>query len=532
MMKMMNKYIAYSLGCMLLMACSAHDEVSQFAPEDVENIIHVSGVSTTAMVTHGVTTRAAETIEVPDWLKTGLTSGLDITYYKTAEKSQDVKLTFDGSAYHLKKSDTEAAKWLGNGAHTFEGVYVPEKLKQSSTADYEALEQYTAIPPSTKISATLEGITIPLQHRLARVEAFVLIDESLGNGVDIAKLQFCNVDVLDHVDADNQPVWTTAKRMTPHGLADESSVKVYQDQEKNLIFPIDKDYAAASTDQTGKYTLYKEYKNVHRYDIIVRPTYQAGTTKADEYVMYDEAKNDEKGQSIDYVALNNKIDFDLTLNNGLEYEKEFEFDLNANNETVVYLRVSPENIDYKSAGSRLWQSHGGDDDYYGVNHEGYALSHAGSSWQRAYTNDTLKFKNTDGHAYDDVDSESEKAQYVSTAQFINLLQQATANGACNHKYFILHNDIEIDLANFPDDIVFTGHLDALDRQIKVKPSDERNWLFAGIGEGWSSEVLNTKIVGGTLFKTDAAINGHVSNCWNDDIRIEDVTPPLQEYSKQ
>lgn len=528
MMKMMNKYIAYSLGCMLLMACSAHDEVSQFAPEDVENIIHVSGVSTTAMVTHGVTTRAGETIEVPDWLKTGLRSGLDITYYKTAEKSQDVKLTFDGSAYHLKKSDTEAAKWLGNGAHTFEGVYVPEKLKQSSTADYEALEQYTAIPPSTKISATLEGITIPLQHRLARVEAYVLIDESLGDGVDIAKLQFCNVDVLDYVDTDNHPVWTTAKRMTPHGLADESSVKVYQDQEKNLIFPIDKDYSVVSTDQTGKYTLYKEYKNVHRYDVIVRPTYKAGTTKADEFVMYDEAKNDEEGNPVDYVSMENKIDFDLTLNNGLEYEKEFVFDLNANNETVVYLRVSPENIDYKSAGSRLWQSLGGDDDYYGVNHEGYALSQAGSSWQRAFTNASFSEAVTDGHKYN-ADTEDPSAQYVSDDRFIELLT------AKDGSYFILAKDITIDVSSFAEDFVFTGHLDALDHTITLtdKNGTGRTYLFAGLGTGntptWDAEVLNTKIVGGTLLKTDAALNGHISNCWNGNTRIQDVTPALKEY---
>ena len=528
MMKMMNKYIAYSLGSMLLMACGTHDEVSQIAPGDAENIIHVSGVSTAAMVTHGVTTRAGETIEVPDWLKTGLMSGLSITYYKNAEKSESATLTFDGSAYYLKKSDTETAKWLGNGAHTFEGVYVPEKLKQSSTADYEALKQYTAIPPSTKISATLEGITIPLQHRLARVEAYVLIDESLGADVDVANLQFCNVDVLDYVNTDNHPVWTTQKRMNPHRLNDESSVKVYQDKEKNLIFPIDKDYTTASTDQTGKYTLYKEYKNVHRYDVIVRPTYKAGTTKADEFVMYDEAKNDEKGNPVDYVSMGNKIDFDLTLNNGLEYEKEFKFDLNANHETVVYLRVSPENIDYKSAGSRLWQSLGGDDDYYGVNHEGYALSQAGSSWQRAFANASFSKEVTDGHKYN-ADTDDSSAQYVSDERFVELLTEK------NGSYFILAKDITIDVSSFTDDFVFTGHLDALDHTINLTDSNNtgRTYLFAGLGAGdtptWNAEMLNTKIVGGTLFKTDATLNGHISNCWNGDKRIDDVTPPLQEY---
>ena len=81
------------------------------------------------------------------------------------------------------------------------------------------------------------------------------------------------------------------------------------------------------------------------------------------------------------------------------------------------------------------------------------------------------------------------------------------------------------------DIVFTGHLDALDHTITLtntNATDTRKYLFKGLGTGWNSEVLNTKIVGGTLFNADAEITGHVSNCWNDGTRIADVTPNLSD----
>ena len=92
----------------------------------------------------------------------------------------------------------------------------------------------------------------------------------------------------------------------------------------------------------------------------------------------------------------------------------------------------------------------------------------------------------------------------------------------------MKSDLTIDLSTFAD-IVFTGHLDALDHTIKLEnASDKRKYLFKGLGTGWDSEVLNTKIVGGTLFNADAEITGHVSNCWNDGKRITDVTPKLSD----
>lgn len=530
-----NRYIALVLGCMLLMACGAHDEVSQIAPDDAENIIHVSGVSTPTKLTNSVVTRAdeqAQTKDVPAWLKTGLTAGLKLTYIK-GDKKQNANLKIESDTYTLKDDEGHYCKWLDNGLHTFQGIYMPESLKESESHRYDDLDHYTAIPPSTEIKATLDSITIPLQHRLARVVAYVLIDESLGSSVTLkgynkdnaadTKLRFCNVQVLDYVGENGQPIWKEEPKATPHYLDEVDEVIVYQEKSTGkLIFPIDTvAWKKANQSQSG-YTATK-YKNVPYYDIIVRPTYAEVTGKPLVNVMYDEA-NENKTDS-----LKNQIKFDLTLSNDLEYEKDFVFDLNANDETVVYLRVSPERIDYNSTGARLWHIEAYHDDYYGVNHEGYALSQAGSSWQRAYTNDTVTYKVTDGHTYDDVDEETVKAQYVSTEKFINLLKQAKEGGSCDHKYFILHNDIEIDLADFPDDIVFTGHLDALDHQITVKPAEDRDWLFAGIGEGWASEVLNAKIANGTLFKTDAALNGHISNCWNGNTHIQDVTPQIQKY---
>ena len=254
----------------------------------------------------------------------------------------------------------------------------------------------------------------------------------------------------------------------------------------------------------------------------------------------------------------NNIDFELTLDNDLEYEKQFTFDLNANDETVVYLRVSPELIDYKSAGSRLWKESVHHDDYYGVdNQNGNNLSVSGSSWQRAYTNSTLNTGVTDGHYYN-ADDEDLEAQYVSDAKWIEMLLQAYKEGTHHGDYFILKNDIEIntDAYTFPTNFIFTGHLDALDHTITI--TGTRGYLFDGLdgtyttaqeegstenweanvhleGEiwvpttGWRAETVNVRTANGLLFKDNASINGHVSNCWNATTRINDVTPAIPAY---
>jgi hypothetical protein len=237
------------------------------------------------------------------------------------------------------------------------------------------------------------------------------------------------------------------------------------------------------------------------------------------------------------AAESNNIDFELTLNNDLEYEKSFTFDLNANDETVVYLRVSPERIDYNSAGSRLWKESSYADNYYGVNNQnGNNLSVAGSGWQRAYTNKILNTGVTDGHLYD-ADEEDPEAQYVSDAKWIELFFKAYKDGAHHGDYFILDHDITIPASAIPADFKFTGHLDGMDHTITI----EGDYLLAALDgvyrtpqeddkkatweanvhlendtwvptAGWRSEVVNVTIAGGRLLQAGADVTGYINNC--------------------
>ena len=559
----MNKittYITLALSIMLLAACDSQEALSS---NDEQNMIHVGGVNTDPMVTTATVTRSAVAAETLDWLKEGLTQGMNMQYYKEASAKQKaiLKLEADGT-YSMKTPDGIVCKWLDNGKHAFEGVYVPSGLKaQNTTQNYDDLIHYTAIPPSTEIAATVGKITIPLQHRLARVLAYVLIDQSMNaklKGYDASnynaeetKLRFCNVKTLNYVDANGLPVWKEERKAIPHYLG-EYSVKLYKDKSSGkLIFPTDDDWQGAQEDYTANgdknYTC-TDYGKVPCYDLIVRPTY----TVAEEgtNVMYDEAVPTAEGK--------NNIDFELTLDNDLEYEKQFTFDLNANDETVVFLRVSPERIDYNSAGSRLWKESANHDNYYGVNNQnGNNLSKAGSSWQRAYTNSTLDTGVTDGHFYN-ADSEDEEAQYVDDSKWIEMLLQAYKGGTHHGDYFILKKDITINTNDyeFPSDFTFTGHLDALDHTITITGS--RAYLFNGLNgtyktnqeddknatweanvhlegdtwvptTGWRAEVVNMTLSAGKMFKDGATITGYVNNCKDADGAVANHTPAIPTY---
>lgn len=559
----MNKittYITLALSIMLLAACDSQEALSS---NDEQNMIHVGGVNTDPMVTTATVTRSAVAAETLDWLKEGLTQGMNMQYYKEASAKQKaiLKLEADGT-YSMKTPDGIVCKWLDNGKHAFEGVYVPSGLKaQNTTQNYDDLIHYTAIPPSTEIAATVGKITIPLQHRLARVLAYVLIDQSMNaklKGYDASnynaeetKLRFCNVKTLNYVDANGLPVWKEERKAIPHYLG-EYSVKLYKDKSSGkLIFPTDDDWQGAQEDYTANgdknYTC-SDYGKVPCYDLIVRPTY----TVAEEgtNVMYDEAVPTAEGK--------NNIDFELTLDNDLEYEKQFTFDLNANDETVVFLRVSPERIDYNSAGSRLWKESANHDNYYGVNNQnGNNLSKAGSSWQRAYTNSTLDTGVTDGHFYN-ADSEDEEAQYVDDSKWIEMLLQAYKGGTHHGDYFILKKDITINTNDyeFPSDFTFTGHLDALDHTITITGS--RAYLFNGLNgtyktkqeddknaaweanvhlegdtwvptTGWRAEVVNMTLSAGKMFKDGATITGYVNNCKDADGAVANHTPAIPTY---
>ena len=559
----MNKittYITLALSIMLLAACDSQDVLSS---NDEQNMIHVGGVNTDPMVTTATVTRSAVAAETLDWLKEGLTQGMNMQYYKEASAKQKaiLKLEADGT-YSMKTPDGTVCKWLDNGKHAFEGVYVPSGLNtQNTTQNYDDLIHYTAIPPSTEIAATVGKITIPLQHRLARVLAYVLIDQSMNaklKGYDASnynaeetKLRFCNVKTLNYVDANGLPVWKEERKAIPHYLG-EYSVRLYKDKSSGkLIFPTDVDWQGAQEDYTANgdknYTC-TAYGKFPCYDLIVRPTY----TVAEEgtNVMYDEAVPTAEGK--------NNIDFELTLDNDLEYEKQFTFDLNANDETVVFLRVSPERIDYNSAGSRLWKESANHDNYYGVNNQnGNNLSKAGSSWQRAYTNSTLDTGVTDGHFYN-ADSEDEEAQYVDDSKWIEMLLQAYKGGTHHGDYFILKKDITINTNDyeFPSDFTFTGHLDALDHTITITGS--RAYLFNGLNgtyktnqeddknatweanvhlegdtwvptTGWRAEVVNMTLSAGKMFKDGATITGYVNNCKDADGAVANHTPAIPTY---
>ncbi len=536
-----TKYLHWILGLALLASCSTNDEV--ISPTEDEAIIHVGGINTGYMVSSGVITRTSLDDKNLDWLKNGLAKGMDIFYYKDASDMRPgtLKLVETNSVitYSLTHNN-EPCKWLGNGDHTFLGAYVTDTLKSESTAnDYNAQCHYTAMPPSTKIAATIGTITIPLQHRLARVKAYVLIEESMGTGVKLKNydkdnynaantmIRFCNVDVLKKVDSEGHPIWKNERKFIPHYLGEESVIVYKEKTTGKLVYPIDDDYPTASNSSSYECI---DYGSVPCYDIIVRPTYTETTNSAN--VMPDEL-NDGTTNNLTDTNIN-QIDFELTLDNDLEYEKHFEFDLNANEETVVYLRVTPERIDYSSAGSRLWKSEQYDDAYYGVNNQNdNSLSKAGCTWQRAYTNATLDVGVTDGHYYN-ADEEDVNAQYVGNAKWIELLKQATKTdietGACHGKYFILQNNITIDLNNFPTELVFTGHLDALDHTIIIEKDDDgRDYLFTGLESNWDAEILNTKVVGGTLFKDGTTINGHVRNCTDKNGSVENIPATLPTY---
>lgn len=511
-------------------------------------------------------------------------------------------------------SEGDYARWYDNGPHYFQGVFVPDKLRfkpassetpetvndptsgtakalkldqskdhensGNTDANYTLLERYLGMPADAYINATVGRIKLPFRHRLARVQAYVLIDPSMGTGVTVkgykkaadgvtdvdkedaatSAIKFCNVKVLagvkETVDGINghaqlTPVWSQSRKVTPHFVAERASVNTqnevldadnfimfYNTELKTYIFPANaEDWITAKAEWEKCYqealTTYAEaddpeakaievadatsgyqrtlYGKVPCYDLIVRPTYTS-----EELVMYDE---DLTGTTKENLMLeSNLIDFEITLNNGLQYDKEFVFDLDANYETIVYLRINRESIDYNSSGAEVWRESPDADGYYGVNNQnGNTLSYAGSSWQRAYrigsTNPTI----TDGHYYgkddttdaDDVQDDDHMPwypQYVSETQWLKMFAEAYMDPVTGKKglhhgdYFILDNDITIDASQLPANFVFTGHLDGQDHTITLtgmgatvvdKPAYDENHYVEATQSDYSS-VLYTR----------------------------------------
>ncbi len=384
---------------------------------------------------------------------------------------------------------------------------------EAGLGNYTLLAHYLGMPANTRITATVSRIKLPFRHRLARVVAFVLIDPILnthlkgykkdaeGNLIgeedpNTTSFRFNNVNVLqgvkDEVGADGHhtltPQWKKARKVIPHfegekgsysykdnkSLADDFILYTKTDGNKETtdIYPTTvASGSIPSWESVHKASDHKGYTAVNYgkvpvYDIIVRPTY----TDAD-HVMYDEDLGEKT--KTEFARTVNSIDFEIELENGLNYEKNFEFDLDANYQTVVYLRISREQVDYDAAGSELWIESKNYDGWYGVDNEnGNTLSKAGSSWQRAYRTKKLDGETagttsgvTDGDFYNNGEN---VGQYLnSTTKWTELLLQACKGGKHHGDYFILDQDITIDARIIPENFVFTGHLDAQDHTITL-----------------------------------------------------------------
>lgn len=415
------------------------------------------------------------------------------------------------------KADGGNALWYDNGPHYFKGVHVPTRLRYNENAsdiesdrsdgnggtiaavtglttdqsgdtdtgtdndlgNYTLLSHYLSMPANTHISATIERIKLPFRHRLAHVLAYIIIDPALNAKIKgyntvrdeagnittkdnpgTSEIKFCNVKVLQGVKGDNlTPQWTKVRKVIPHFYDEEASLVVYK-LGKETVYPRSSKYESIKVSGGAGYTKVT-YQNVPVYDLIVRPTYTSTST-----VMYDEENYDTKLSVL--AAELNQIDFLISLDNGLTYEKSFVFDLDANYETVVYLHITPEGVDYNDSGAALWEETKTTDEWYGVdNKNGNTLSRAGSSWQRAYTRRKDSYINdggdkvTDGGYYDEGTTGEDDAtgQYLSEATWIKYFSEAHEGGAHHGDYFNLSLDMTIDARCLPDNFVFTGHLD-------------------------------------------------------------------------
>lgn len=602
-----------SLSATLMLSCSDNDILnSDKAMAKQGDVINVGGIDTgDEMTTSSVVTRSGDGddttpttpvvdptgAEKQEWLIQPLKQGLDITYGLVADndaaKQERVAIlkllggTINDNNYNTSTEGyaeysfnyrgndgtetEESAIWHDNGAHYFEGVHVPNRLRYTTNVseleqdnrtingetnvkathdlntdqhdgrdkgsnndlgNYTLLTHYLGMPANTRIAATVSRIKLPFQHRLSRVMVYVLIDPTLGKDVKIdgftpavrnddgtivpdengniwredpttSAIRFCNVEVLagvhDVYDSSKKlhtltPQWTRGRKVIPHFFAEDGTwndqgVELNKDfimytdiATKENIFGTNKKWPSAHTAYTTKYNAAKtanpdwteaqlaeaaeasgyrqtNYGKAPMYDIIVRPTY---TNK--DNIMYDEGTLTDQ-QKTELVNHTNSIDFEIKLNNGLEYEKHFEFDLNPNYQTAVYLLISREQVNYDTSGSELWVARKDNDDWYGIdNANGNTLSLAGSSWQRAYSNKTDTSTDiTDGHYYGQDDEGT--GQNVSDATFKEFLAQAYKGGKHHGDYFILDNDITINASELPADFIFTGHLDGRDHTI-------------------------------------------------------------------
>lgn len=591
----MKKRILYMAMMAAAFASCQDNTIETEYPHDASLDIKVGSIdcgSADAVVveniTKSATTRASQKAEEVEWLKDPLLKGIDVSYYLRSDENKNTstavlkllpeinQVAGDSTKYSFNYKDENGqetqkpAQWKGNAGHVFHGFYIPEGIsngeignqskseisnEQNAESYYDKLWRYLSMPPNHEIMATVGYVRLPFRHRLSRVLAYVLIDPDLKTSIKDDIISFENVKVLEKVEG-TTPKWTTARKVVPHSMGTSGSVnkKLEQTDENFLVFrnttsntfvyPTDDAWAnvKAAYDNNKENSGYEEinYGKVPCFDIIVRPTYTSSAL-----VMYDEDMSNGM-TAAKYAAETNSIDFVVDLVNGLSYNKTFKFDLDANYQTAVFLRISREKVDYQTMGSELWQQYEATDGYYGVDNDlNHRLSLAGGSWQRAYRNSSFDPGITDGDFY--------KEQYVDGTKWIEMFKNAVmptdtikANILSdNHwgDYFVLDNDITINTSNLPSDFIFTGHLDGRGHTITL--TGERGYLFDGLNgtydaqpgqanchlekdldgnsatiplKGYRAEVMNLKIKGGKLFSSAAEadkenkITGIVYNC--------------------
>lgn len=588
------------LAAGILSGCSDRLEQEGWVPTGlVERIINIGGISTETTVT--VSTKSSSTYtpaEEESWMIASLKAGIIIQYglletdgnqntvqaHKHTAKlaldnafvfGQTIPASYTFTYYGNNDSsvDGKPAEWYGNGMHFFEGASLPSALNTAanldtdqSGANYTTLAQLMSVPADCNISATIERVRIPFQHRLSKVIAYVLLDQSMvDQHVTITEVNFSRVNVLQSIDANGHPVWVEARKVKPHAIGVNQGLdpdgKPLTDQTDFVLLHHKKNDSYLSSTSPEYSTYYKgssatayadsEYEPIvytggaPSYDVIVRPTYTSVAT-----VMYDESgyyaadgktKVDANIQTL--ASKTNRIEFEIKLSNDLIYTKDFVFDLDPNFQTVVYLRIRPESVNYDNSGTQSWTTITPKDGYYGVNNgNGNSLSMAGGSWQRAFrtTSAPGSVGVTDGSFYDKDDEQDHvtgrNGQYLGTdawkTAFLEATLQTTAEGIVQGEhhgdYFILDHDIELDV---PEGFVFTGHLDAQGHTIKLNghPFAGLNGNYdaeAGVAnvhmqngrlvpvKGYRAEIVNLVIdsTGQKLFSDDAGITGYVYHC--------------------
>lgn len=590
----MKKRILYMAMMAAAFASCQDNTIETEYPHDASLDIKVGSIdcgSADAVVveniTKSATTRASQKAEDVEWLKVPLRNGIDVRYYLRSDENKNTstavlkllpetdQVAGDSTKYSFNYKDENGqetqkpAQWKGNAGHVFHGFYIPEGISNGEIGNqskseisnelnaesyYDKLWRYLSMPPNHEIMATVGYVRLPFRHRLSRVLAYVLIDPDLKTSIKDNIISFENVKVLQKVEG-TTPKWTTARKVVPHSMGTSGSVnkKLEQTDENFLVFrnttsntfvyPTDDAWAnvKAAYDANPESCGYEEinYDKVPCFDIIVRPTYTSSAL-----VMYDEDMSNGMNAA-KYAAETNSIDFVVDLVNGLSYNKTFKFDLDANYQTAVFLRISREKVDYQTMGSELWQQYEATDGYYGVDNDlNHRLSLAGGSWQRAYRNSSFDRGITDGDFYKEqyVDDDTWK-QYFFSAVMPNYIEPLEESYVMNHwgDYFVLDNDITINVSEFPADFIFTGHLDGRGHTITLTGgNDDTRYLFDGLNgtydaeagqanchkeggvivpeKGYRAEVMNLKIKGGKLFSSAAEadkenkITGIVYNC--------------------